>query len=263
MSYNDANEAVNELFESLRSRCQGNLETSMRGINFIFDSVQLMYYKCYKVNLKRGVSYIDSTDWKELNYPSKLDEGWHYIAVKKLSALLHGITSKHKGDFYCLNCLHSFRTKNKLKSNEKICKNKDFCGIVMPLENDNILEFNKYMKSNKMPYIIYADIESLIKKIDGCENNSENSSTRTKCEHIPCGYQMSTIWAFDHIENKHTLYHEKDCMKKSCESLRGHNKILIYFEKKKTLPSTKAELKSHQDAKVCYICGKRIYKKAL
>ena len=38
---------------------------------------------------------------------------------KKLSALLRGITSKHHGDFYCLNYLHSFRTENKLKSHEK------------------------------------------------------------------------------------------------------------------------------------------------
>ena len=51
---------------------------------------------------------------------------------KTLSALLHGITSKHKGDFYYLNCLHSFRTENKLKSHEKVCKNKDFCEIAMP-----------------------------------------------------------------------------------------------------------------------------------
>ena len=34
---------------------------------------------------------------------------WHCIGVKKLSALLRGVTSKHYGDFYCLNCLHSFR----------------------------------------------------------------------------------------------------------------------------------------------------------
>ena len=34
----------------------------------------------------------------------------------------------------------------------------------MPLENNNILEFNQNTKSDKMPYIIYADIESLIKK---------------------------------------------------------------------------------------------------
>ena len=39
----------------------------------------------------------------------------HYLAVKKLSALFRKITSKHEGDLYCLNCSHSFRTKNKLK----------------------------------------------------------------------------------------------------------------------------------------------------
>ena len=47
----------------------------------------------------------------------------------------------------------------------------------MPSEKDNILEFNQFMKSDKIPYIIYGDIESLIRKwIDGCVNNAENSS---------------------------------------------------------------------------------------
>ena len=46
------------------------------------------------------------------------------------------------GDFYCLNYLHFFKTERKRKSHEKVCKNKDFCGIVMPSEKDDILEFN-------------------------------------------------------------------------------------------------------------------------
>ena len=37
---------------------------------------------------------------------------WHYIAAKRLSALLREITSKDDDDFSYLNCLHSFRTKN-------------------------------------------------------------------------------------------------------------------------------------------------------
>ena len=91
--------------------------------------------------------------------PNEEKEGWYYLAVKKLSALLHRITSKNKGDFYCLDCLHSFRTENKL--------------------------------------------------------------------------EMSTIWAFDNIENKHTLYRGKDCVKKFCEFLREHAKNITGFEKKK------------------------------
>ena len=77
-----------------------------------------------------------------LMIPNEEKEGWYYLLVKKLSALLRGIASKHHGDFCCLNCLHSFRTENKLKSHEKICESKGFCGIVMPSEKDSILEFN-------------------------------------------------------------------------------------------------------------------------
>ena len=58
------------------------------------------------------------------------------------------------------------------------------------------------MKSDKMPYITYPDMESLIKKIDGCANNPETSSTTRIGKHIPCGYSMSIIWVFDHIQNK-------------------------------------------------------------
>ena len=44
------------------------------------------------------------------------ERSWHYLAVKKLSTLLIGITLKHNGDFYFLNCLHYFRSENKLKN---------------------------------------------------------------------------------------------------------------------------------------------------
>ena len=53
-------------------------------------------------------------------------EEWHHLAAKKLSALLRGTATKHNGDFYCLYCLHSFRTKNKLESHKKCVKIKTF-----------------------------------------------------------------------------------------------------------------------------------------
>ena len=54
-------------------------------------------------------------------------EKWHYLAVKKLSALFNGITSKHKGDFYCLDCFNSYRTEEKFKKHKKVCKDHDYC----------------------------------------------------------------------------------------------------------------------------------------
>ena len=47
-------------------------------------------------------------------------EGEHCYAVKTLSALLRGITSKNDADLCCLNGLHSFRTKHKLESHKRL-----------------------------------------------------------------------------------------------------------------------------------------------
>ena len=58
----------------------------------------------------------------------------------------------------------------------------------MSSSKGDILQFNQNIKSDKMSYIIYADLESLIKKIDGCANNPESSSTTKIGEHIPRGY---------------------------------------------------------------------------
>ena len=60
-----------------------------------------------------------------------------------------------------------FKTKNKLESHKKACENKIFCSVVIPSEDTNILEFNQYQISDKTSSIIYADLQSLIKKING------------------------------------------------------------------------------------------------
>ena len=67
---------------------------------------------------------------------------WHYLAVKSLSKLLRGITSNHNGDFNCLNCLHSYRAKEKLKKHEKVCNNHDYCYAKMPSEYEKTLKYN-------------------------------------------------------------------------------------------------------------------------
>ena len=92
------------------------------------------------------------------------NEKWHYLAVKKLSPLFCKKTSKHDENFYFLNCLLSFSTKNKLKEHENVCKNHNYCHIEM-LKEETILKYNHGEKSIKVPFIIYVDMESLLYKI--------------------------------------------------------------------------------------------------
>ena len=63
---------------------------------------------------------------EELNDSKRRKRRLSLFCCKKLSALLRVITSKHDGDFYCLNCLNSFRTENKVKSHKKTLKIKIF-----------------------------------------------------------------------------------------------------------------------------------------
>ena len=63
-----------------------------------------------------------------------------------------------------MNCLHSFRTKNKLEPHKNVCENNDFCNVVMPSRDTNILQFNQYQKPDKVPFVIYADLECIMEK---------------------------------------------------------------------------------------------------
>ena len=129
---------------------------------------------------------------------------WHYLAVKNLKALFRETTSNHHRDFYCLNCFHSYSTLNKLKKHKRICNNHDYCRIDMPKENEKI----KYLpgeKSLKAPFIVYADLECLLEKVQSCQNDLENSYTEKKAKHKPSGYAWCSICSFDDTKNRRYL----------------------------------------------------------
>ena len=183
-------------------------------------------------------------------------EKWHYLAVAKFSALLKGITSKHTGDFYCLNCFRAYTTKNKLERHENVCKNHDYCCVEMPNEDNKILKYNHGEKSVKAPFIIYADLESLCEKTSTCYDSPEKSSKTKINKHTPSGYSLFAHCSFDITKNKLDYYRGEDCMKKFCLDLREHATKIINYEKKEMIPLTKKEEKNHNKQKVCHISRK-------
>ena len=81
-----------------------------------------------------------------------------------------------------------------------------FWNVVMHSEGTKLLDFNQYQKSNKTPFIIYADPESLIEKMDGCKNNPDKSFTIKVGENIPSDYSMPTTSSLKGIQKKHYVY---------------------------------------------------------
>ena len=106
------------------------------------------------------------------------------FAVQNLSLLLRGISLKHDSDYFCLNCLYSFRTENNSY-------------IEMPEKGYNILKYNHGEKSMKFAYVIYADTESLLEIIDTCYNIPEKASKTKGNKHNACSYSLFTHYLFD------------------------------------------------------------------
>ena len=178
---------------------------------------------------------------------------WHYLDVKRLSALFREITSKHDGDFYCLNCFQSYTTENKLKRHKKVCKNHDYCYVEMPEECNKTLKYNEGEKSMKLPFIIYADLQCLLEKMNACHNNTEKSSTTKINKHTPSGYSLLTHCSFNTTKNKLDYYRGKNCMKNFCLDLREHATKLINYEKKEMIPLTRKEKKKQKARNLLYM----------
>ena len=137
-------------------------------------------------------------------------EKWHCVIVKNLPALFREKTSKHVGDFNCLNCLHSLGTKNKLKKHEEVCKNHGYYYIKIPEKDKSNFKYNRGEKSWKALFIIYADTESLLTKIDRVHSNPESSSATKINKHRTGGYSLFTNCSFDATKNKRDYYRDKN-----------------------------------------------------
>ena len=121
----------------------------------------------------------------------------------------------------CVNCLIIWiafiilEQKTSLNSIKKYVK----ISLIIPFEDIKILEFNQYQKTDRISFIIYADLECITEKTDARKNNADCESTAKVREHIPVEFSMSTISSFSFIEKGHDIHRDKVWMKVFCESL--------------------------------------------
>ena len=101
----------------------------------------------------------------------------------------------------------------------------------MPKEDNKVLKHNHGEKSLKFPFIIYADLESLLEKINTCHENPKKLSKTKINKHAASGYSLFTNFSFDTTKNKFNYYRGKDYMENFCLDLREHETKIINYEK--------------------------------
>ena len=102
----------------------------------------------------------------------------NYIAIKSLSRLLSKQNSKDKeAQHFCMNCLQGFWEESSRDEHIGYCKNNESVHIEMRHKKP-IIEYSDGQFQCKVPFIIYADFESILEPIQGPGNNPRKSSTQ-------------------------------------------------------------------------------------
>ena len=127
----------------------------------------------------------------------------------------------------------------------------------MPDEDKNILESKPGKKSLKHAFVICADLECLLLKMNTFDNNPKKSYTIPKELHKPSEYSLVTCYSFDKYENEQTYYRGVDPMKRFCDELKDHVNRIINYEMKSMDPLIDEEKASYENQQLCHICKKK------
>ena len=178
----------------------------------------------------------------------------HYVAIKSLSRLLSSENTKHKGkEYFCMNCLQGFKEESSRDEHIDYCIDNDSVKVEMPHNNPRV-QYSDGQFQFKVPFIMYADFESILEPIQGPGNDLMISSTRAISNHAPSGWCVCSEFAYGKVENHLKLYRGKDCVKRFCDYIIGEARRLYQsFPEKPMKPLTPKEMDGYKRAERCHI----------
>ena len=199
-------------------------------------------------------------------------ENSHYCLVKNISALLSSqINNNDHKRYFCLNCFNSFKSPDSLDKHKEYCYNNECVKILMPPQN-TFLRFKNFRYSEKAPFAIYADFESLIKPLDNCDPDPNRSYTKKYQKHEPISF-CYYIECFNNTLCKEifnddtkrkqlksyikTKPEDPDAIDVFIKWLEDDVKFLANIEEKKMV-FTKEDEKQFNTASDCWICGEEL-----
>ena len=177
---------------------------------------------------------------------------YHYVYITNLGKLVGAQASKHKTKKeICDRCLHYFSSVKDLKNHEEDCSNLNKCKVKLP-NPDKKIKFKNFSNQELMPFVIYADFESLLKKPPA---DNENSNVVQLHEALSVGYYAKC--SYDDDLSGYKSYNGPDPAKWFVQELADFSNFaeLTFKNKKPMLPLTPEEQEAYDNATTCHICG--------
>ncbi|XP_022784021.1 uncharacterized protein LOC111324675 [Stylophora pistillata] len=183
----------------------------------------------------------------------------HYCLIKNLSRLVSSELSKKKAKKYiCRRCLNYFGSQRLLDTHSELCQDHEAVREKMP-KADTLLSFKNHHKKMDMPFVIYADFESIIKLLHSAQPNPEECYTEKKSQHIPVSFCYYIVCSFDDRYSKRVEYTAKseneDVAQKFVESLEAEVKSIYEDHPPKKMIFTDSDAVEFENATCCWLCG--------
>ena len=190
----------------------------------------------------------------------KIEEKTHYTLVKNKSALIASQINNHKGSRHiCLNCFNSFNSPETLETHKEYCYENESVKTLMPPPG-TFLRFKNFLHSEKAPFAVYADFESLIKPMDNCNPDPNKSYTKKYQKHEPVSFCY-------YIKSFNESLYESRIRSYIKETPKHADAIDVFIKwleedvkaianiKPKQMIFTEEDRKQFNKASDCWICG--------
>ncbi|KYQ56130.1 hypothetical protein ALC60_04953 [Trachymyrmex zeteki] len=113
----------------------------------------------------------------------------HFALITNLSRLVSSqISKKEHKKFFCDRCLHYFGSAEKLQLHTVDCQNINDCAIQLPSEDDKWLEFGNHCRKERVPFIVYADLECVLRKMEPPTGKMRRHIHINSTRYVRCSY---------------------------------------------------------------------------
>lgn len=174
----------------------------------------------------------------------------HYCLIKDLPRLVKSQITKHHSKLHlCDDCLMFFDSSDKLSNHS--------CGGVateLPPKG-SFIQFENYNRKQTMPFVIYADFETILERYESCDPDPTTASTVTRQRHVPAAFAYHITCTLDESQNRFVSYRGTDCVAKFVDSIY-HDARKINSSLKKCVPMifNEDDARDFESAVTCHIC---------
>ncbi|XP_072403137.1 uncharacterized protein [Diabrotica undecimpunctata] len=175
---------------------------------------------------------------------------YHYVWIKNLSRLLSKQLSKeeHK-KYFCDRCLHYSRSQETLDKHTIDCLKQNETVINMPDKSKCIVKFKNFKNKVKVPFMVYADLETVLKPTD---------DPKKPQEHIPAAVGYYFKCSYDDSLSFYRSYRGKDCMEWFADEMNQlAEDVSTVFLCPYPIHMSEDDERMFQAANYCHICEQR------